>query len=234
MALTAATAAFAADLPVNGAATIPAAPAQFSWTGCHIGGHLGGAFRTLTWTDSLGASTSQNSSGFVGGGQIGCDYQFAPSWVLGVEGRAAWTGLKNSTASSVRNNVSGVTVPSQITVTNDFVASATGRLGYSFGNRRVLDYIKGGAAWTSERVEDAFTTLQGVAVDPSSSTTRTGWTVGTGVEWAFASSWSATVAFDYYGFGGKGLTLTAPSAVVTVSSFKDGFGTFTAGVDYRF
>jgi outer membrane immunogenic protein len=82
-------------------------------------------------------------------------------------------------------------------------------------------------------MDDAFTNLRGMAVDPSTSTTRTGWTVGTGAEWAFAPNWSATLAYDY-DFGSKELTLTDPNAVVTVSSFKDTIHTVTAGVNYHF
>jgi outer membrane immunogenic protein len=234
MALTTATAAFAADLPPNVPAKMPAAPAQFSWTGCYIGGHLGGAFRGLTKTNDPTDSTTHNSAGLVGGAQIGCDYQFAPAWVLGIEGQAAWTSLKSSIAGSVTNPVTGVAVPAQFTATNDFLASATGRLGYSVFDRRLLYYLKGGAAWTSEKVDVAFTTPQGLAVDPNSSATVTGWTAGFGLEWAFAPSWSATLESDYYGFGGRSLRLTDPNASVTVSSFKDEILTVTAGLNYRF
>jgi outer membrane immunogenic protein len=230
VALTAAAPAFAADLQVKAPAM---SSAQFSWTGCYIGGHIGGAFSRDTTTSAFGVSASHNSSSFAGGGQIGCDYQFAPGWVLGLEGRAAWTGLKSSSAGSVRFAAAGVTVPSQFTVSNNFLASATTRLGYSFVDRRLF-YVKGGAAWTNEKVDIAFTNLLGMAVDPSTSTTRTGWTIGTGAEWAFVPNWSATLEYDYYDFGSMGLTLTAPNQAVIVNSLKDTIQTVTAGVNYRF
>jgi outer membrane immunogenic protein len=229
-ALTAATPTLAADLRVKAPAT---GPAQFSWTGCYIGGHIGGAFSTDTTTGALGVSTSHTSSGFAGGGQIGCDYQFAPGWVLGAEGRAAWTGLKRSSAGTVTFPAAAVTVPAQFTVSNNFLASATARLGYSFVDRRLF-YVKGGAAWVNEKADIAFTNLVGTAVDPSTSTTRTGWTIGTGAEWAFAPHWSATLEYDYYDFGTRSLTLTAPTDTVTVSNFKDTIQTVTAGVNYHF
>jgi outer membrane immunogenic protein len=224
--------AFAADLPMKAPAMIPAA-APFSWTGCHIGGHIGGVFGEGTSTDALGNSASRNSSGFVGGGQIGCDYQFAPGWVIGAEGRAAWSSLKASSASTVIFPA-GRMVPSQFSVSNDFLASATARLGYSFANPWLV-YVKGGAAWANEKVDDAFIApIRGIAVDPSTSNTRTGWTIGTGAEWAFAPNWSATLEYDYYDFGSKGLTLTAPSEIVTVASFKATIHEVTVGVNYHF
>jgi outer membrane immunogenic protein len=234
LALMAAIPAFAADLPMKAPAMIAAAPVPFSWTGCHIGAHVGGVFSEDTSTNALGNSTSHNSSGFVGGGQIGCDYQFAPGWVIGVEGRAAWSSLKESNAGTVRFPASGLTAPSRFSVSNDFLASATARLGYSFVNPWLL-YVKGGAAWTNEKVDDAFINpIRGIAVDPSTSNTRTGWTIGAGAEWAFAPNWSATLEYDYYDFGSKGLTLTQPNQVVTIASFKDTIHAVTTGVNYHF
>jgi outer membrane immunogenic protein len=222
-------AAVAADL--QGPA--PALISAYNWTGCYVGGNIGGAFSDDTGTNRFGSTHSHDSSGFVGGGQFGCDYQFAPRWVLGAEGRGAWTSLKESNASSVTNLTTGVTLPSQFTVGNDFLASATARLGYSFVDRWLF-YVKGGAAWTNEKVDDAFTTEQGIAVDPSASTTRTGWTAGTGVEWAFTRNWSATLDYDYYDFGSNALTLTDSNVTVDVHSFKDTIHAVTVGVNYRF
>jgi outer membrane immunogenic protein len=118
-------AASAADLPVKAPAAVPV---QFSWTGCYVGGHVGGVVSKDSTTGVLGNSSGFSSTGFVGGGQIGCDYQFASGWVVGVEGRAAWTSLKYSHPGTIRNLVTGVTVPSQFTLSNDFLASSTARI----------------------------------------------------------------------------------------------------------
>jgi outer membrane immunogenic protein len=58
--------AFAADLPVKAPAAAPIA--FYNWTGCYVGGRIGGAFTEDTATNVFGASRSHNSSGFVGGG----------------------------------------------------------------------------------------------------------------------------------------------------------------------
>ena len=226
--------ALAADMNPVPAPVYTKAP-LYSWTGCYVGGHVGGVFSEDTTTGVLGNSVGFSSSGFVGGGQIGCDYQFAPGWVAGVEGRAAWTSLKNSHPGLVRSLVTGLTVPSQFTVGNDSLASATARLGYSFADRWLV-FARGGAAWTREKVDVAFTTPGGIAVDPGATMIRTGWTVGTGVDWAFAPHWSATLEYNYYDFGNHGVTLTstANNAVVTVYGLKDTINTVTAGVNYRF
>jgi outer membrane immunogenic protein len=41
----------------------------------------------------------------------------------------------------------------------------------------------------------------------SASKTRTGWTVGGGVEWRFAPQWSAFLEGNYYDFGDKDRTI---------------------------
>ena len=214
----------------------PMAATGFSWTGCYIGTDVGGVVSEDKTTHTLfGTSTSYSSAGFAWGGQIGCDYQFSSGWVAGIEGRAAGTGLTNSHPTTITNLTSGITVPAQFTLNNHFLASTTARVGYSLADRWLV-FVRGGAAWTHERVDDAFTTVGGIAVDPSASVMRTGWTVGTGVDWAFAPHWSATVEYSYYDFGSRDfrLTDTANNFFVTGLNIRDTIHSVTAGVNYHF
>jgi outer membrane immunogenic protein len=226
-------AASAADLPAQPRAAAPVT--TYNWSDCYVGGHVGGVVSEDRTTSQSGGFRDFSSTGFVGGGQIGCDYQFAPGWVVGVEDRAAWSSLQNTHAASVRFPAVGVTVPSQFTLGNDFLASATARLGYSFADRWLV-FARGGAAWTRETVDDAFIRPGGPAVDPGATMTRTGWTVGTGVEWVFAPHWSATLEYNYYDFGNGGTVLTSSTnnTTVTIFSLKDTIHAATAGVNYRF
>jgi outer membrane immunogenic protein len=224
---------FAADIAVKAPVGIPPAPV-FSWTGCFIGAHVGGVVSEDRTANTLGNSASFSSTGFVGGGQAGCDYQFAGGWVVGAEGRAAWTSLQNTHAGSIIFPAIGVILPSHFTLKNDFLASATARLGYSFADRWLV-FVRGGAAWTNQKVDDAFIRLNGLAVDPRASDTRTGWTVGTGVDWAFAPHWSATFEYNYYDFGNDSLLLTDNVGTrVTIFSLKDKIHAVTTGVNYHF
>ena len=214
----------------------PVTSAMFSWTGCYVGTHLGGVVSEDKTNHTLfGNSTSYSSAGFVWGGQIGCDYQFSPGWVAGVEGRAAVSGLKNSHPEKVTNLATGIRLPTDFTVNNQFLASTTARLGYSFAGHWLV-YVRGGGAWTREEVDDAFTNVRGIAVDPSASLNRAGWTVGTGLDWAFAPHWSATLEYNYYDFGSRDarLTDTAHNEFVTGVSIRDAIHAVTAGVNYHF
>ena len=80
----------------------------YSWTGCYIGGHLGGLWARKEWIDNdprnlfgtFGLSDgTHNPSGFLGGLQGGCDYQFAGGFVIGIAGDYAWTNATASHAS---------------------------------------------------------------------------------------------------------------------------------------
>jgi outer membrane immunogenic protein len=227
-------AASVADFPAQTYPTPAAAPVvTYNWTGCHVGGHVGAVVSEDKTTNTLGNSISFSSAGFAAGGQIGCDYQFASGWVAGVDGRAAWSSLKNTHAAFVRNLTTGFVAPSQFTLSNDFLASATARLGYS--SDRWLVFVRGGAAWTQEKIDDAFTTAAGNAVDPSATATRTGWTAGTGVEWAFTPHWSATLEYDFYDFGSHGARLASAtnSTFVNINSLNDTIHEVTIGVDYH-
>jgi outer membrane immunogenic protein len=215
VALGAAVPALAADLAARPYTKAPAYTAPiYNWTGFYVGGHIGGAF-------AGDSSLSGSDSRFLGGLQGGADYQFAPSWVIGVEAQYSW----------LSNGNNGVAFPGGVLVTskNDQLGSVTGRLGYTWGP--ALLYAKGGYAWkdgnslnvTTGGVPVAFTT---------NGNNRDGYTVGAGLEYMFAPNWSAKVEYQYYNFGSTTFT-TGPAAIVG-TRFRDDEHTVKAGLNYRF
>src|SRR5215471_2721318 len=82
----------------------PAPPPVFSWTGCYVGANIGGGWASNSSNDVAGAVTgvagadlgSHTAGGFIGGGQIGCDYQ-AGVWVLGLQGMFDGSGMEGAT-----------------------------------------------------------------------------------------------------------------------------------------
>ena len=110
LALTLAGPAIAADLPMKSEA--PYVAPRFSWTGCYVGGHVGGGFARKDITDPVqlvqdhfglrarrpaSPPSGTSPTGAVIGGQIGCDYQFASCVVVGIEGAASGSTMKGST-----------------------------------------------------------------------------------------------------------------------------------------
>src|SRR5438270_14042261 len=85
-ALGAAVPALAADLgrPYYGSrAPVYAPPMVNNWNAFYVGAHAGGAFSSDS--NFNGLTTGNNGGGrFLGGFQVGADFQFAPNWVAGI------------------------------------------------------------------------------------------------------------------------------------------------------
>jgi outer membrane immunogenic protein len=213
------------------AADFDTPPQEFLWTGCFAGVHAGGAFSY----DKIRSSGNFSSPGLIGGGQVGCDYQLASAWVVGIEGRAAWSSLTSKTPGTGINAITGVTFPTQFTVANDFLASTTARVGYAYLGGFLL-YGRGGIAWTREKTDTVFTPpLAGFSVDAGATMTQTGWTIGAGLDWALAPHWSVNFEYDYYDFGSHDFSQTDPVHRGTFAAdLKDKVQTLTVGVNYHF
>jgi opacity protein-like surface antigen len=206
--------AVAADMPLK--AETPFIE-RFSWTSCYLGGHLGGGFAHKDITDpvqlvqdsflgagsTVGVTTvSPSPNGVVIGGQIGCDYQFASSFVVGVEGAVSGSTMKNSRMVGLPL---GNPDTALVRASTDFLPSLTARIGYAFDN--VLLYANGGAALAGDRF-NVTGSFVGAPFAFEGLDNRFGWTVGGGVDWAFSHHWSANIEYDYYQFGHGGILMS--------------------------
>jgi outer membrane immunogenic protein len=245
----------AADLsrmPVKAAPVV----AGINWTGCYVGGHVGvGWNRTRFYDPGLplgistlgplpGATIDVNSDpGVVGGAQIGCDYQFANNWVLGIAGDFAGTDLRGVANDPFFAGKNGG--PATLHSRTDWLASVTGRVGYSWD--KLLVYGKGGAAFAHDRYGlNNFTAAGGslcttgafvfVACNPTANADRFGWTAGIGVEWMIAPNWSAMIEYNHYGFGNKRLSFSDPNVAgaAFLLDVRQDIDVVKVGVNYRF
>jgi outer membrane immunogenic protein len=191
-------------------------------------------------------------SGVIGGGQIGYNWQ-VNQFVIGVEADAVGSGLKGSTASATRSFGPPILLATVNQTVNvefghiDWMATFRGRLG--FAADRALFYVTGGAAVAG--IGGATTTVingPGIAIPAGTftagnggSTTRWGWTVGGGIEWAFSPNWSVAGEYRYTDFGNRGTTFDIPSGLPAAPIFFTGTGSShltveqaTLRVNYRF
>jgi outer membrane immunogenic protein len=90
-----------------------------------------------------------------------------------------------------------------MSVDTNWIATTTSRVGIAHNNW--LLYGKAGVAWANNSYTDAWAVSSGPSLftGTGSSSTQTGWTVGTGLEWAFIPNWSLKVEYDYLDFGTK-------------------------------
>lgn len=209
-------AALAADLPAVKAPLLPPPPPPPLWTGFYVGLNAGYSFgstnnadvTTTTLYDTFGTTSGTvvsldpsfiasglaasgtanvNRSGFIGGGQIGYNYQFRNNFVVGLEadlqgagirgeagfiGGAAWSVVP--TVNPLLNPL-GVTSISRlaagsttVTARTDWLGTVRGRLGYLW-NPSLLLYVTGGLAYggaqaTTHQTYGGLTTAAGASL----------------------------------------------------------------------
>ena len=239
VAVIAAGAAGAADLGTPYSKAPFSAPPAFSWTGCYIGTQSGIGSGHTKWKDvnvpgdidghGFGRTATTDQTGGVYGGQVGCDYQFGQTYfggplVLGVQGQ-----FSGSTIASTDQDQ--FNAPWSLHDKIDWYASVTGRVGIAID--RFLPYVKAGAAWDHNKIdiENSGFTLG------TPTTTRTGWTIGGGLEWAFAPSWSVFFETDYYDFSGKNVSLPGNAGSMNgpfIINTKQTVETAVVGLNWRF
>jgi outer membrane immunogenic protein len=193
----------AADAPRAPAyRALPPPPPFYNWTGLYVGVHAGGG-----WAD-LGVGDT--GSGFIGGGQIGYNYQIN-QWVWGLEADVSGSGIKNNLATFG---------PTTADFNWNSLVTLTPRLGYAFDSWLV--YGKVGGAWA-----DVSVSINGpFGFGSSAGGTASGWVAGVGAEYAFRNNWSAKIEYNHFDFGSDGGTFITGNSV-TLDAVK-------AGVNYRF
>lgn len=246
----------AADMAVK-APLRPAAPA-WSWSGCYVGGYvggaggrdvnatepvsLGGAFPAGTFYNApLGAPYSAGlGSSVIGGGSLGCNWQWNSPLVVGIEGDIGAMRLR----SSVVDPNSIPTLGGDTTSTarlGDWYGVIAGRIGYGFG--RTLIYAKGGAAFSTVHgtwVDNCTTGGCGAGtLNASGSTNVTGGAFGGGLEYAFDRHWSVKAEYLFLALDrtlnvcGPGGATAAGSTFCGTEKFN-GVHTGVVGLNYHF
>ncbi|MGH6847530.1 MAG: outer membrane protein [Methylocella sp.] len=233
MALTGA--AFAADLRAPPPVFLPPPPI-YTWTGLYAGINAGYTWGNNSVTTTSGPETinfgaisplgvahataaaagadsviSTNNSGFIGGGQIGYNFQFYNSWVVGIE--ADIQGSTSRGSGQVFNVTTGAgfpAFPDQTSISAadhlDYLGTVRGRLGFTI-TPTLLVYGTGGLAYGGLSSSTSISGAEVPASGPNNgfwvsngsiSNSHVGWTAGGGLEWMFMPNWSAKVEYLYY------------------------------------
>jgi outer membrane immunogenic protein len=248
-------AALAADLPSKAPPPpyLPPPPI-FTWTGIYVGGQIGYAwtsgnnqftgfdpfFNTGTF---LSTSIGGTPSGVIGGANVGYNYEFnqwpifsSSGVVIGLEGSVDGTSLSNTAAAFFPD---GTTLSAHSTA--DVQGSIRGKLGVAWD--RALIYATGGVAFGGFNTDVSIANTGAVNggfpffASGNVSTTRVGWTVGGGIQYAITNNWSVRAEYRYTNWGtirdGNLRALTAPGV------FFDGNrhlnqNQVQVGFDYKF
>jgi outer membrane immunogenic protein len=241
--LSASGSAFAADMATK--APPPAPAPVYNWTGWYAGVNVGASFghvktdfnaAPVTVTSGLSSvivpgfagSNTEYPDGFMGGGQIGYNWQLSPIWVVGLE--ADFQGALEKDTNTLTNAFDIPSAPIISTITGlptgattsligtavtsystkiDWFGTVRARLGYLWGDGKVLTYVTGGLAYARVDLEGT-STVSGTAGGAPFSITHAighshvnaGWTVGYGMEGVLATpGWTWKVESLYMDFG---------------------------------
>ncbi len=278
----------AADLPTKAPAYMPPPPPVMTWNGFYIGLNAGwhwdnGSFDSvgtpsfanpnflagsqavagaLAGIGTYSFGNNNNNGGFIGGGQIGYNWQFG-TWVAGLETDIQWLDHHDN-ADSQTVTVNLVGFPEHYTAVQsaerqvDWLGTFRGRIGF-LATPAFLAYVTGGLAYGGVKSSASVSAQEslGPATYPpvfggiDLSDTRVGWTVGGGVEWMFAPQWSLKGEYLYYDLGSMDGSYTlqqncAPAAcaglpagglwaAATVNTHTEFKGSIArAGINYHF
>ena len=178
----------------------------YNWTGFYVGINGGAGWGRSDFSVPFATGSYKTSGGLVGG-TLGYNWQIGQA-VFGLEGDIDWSNIRGSAICGA-----GLT---NCETKNDWLGTARGRLGYAFD--RFMPYITGGLA-----VGEIKSSVVGVG---SAHDTKTGWTLGGGVEAAIAGPWTAKLEYLYVDLG--------RSDAVLGSSTKFNTNIVRAGLNYRF
>ena len=247
-------AASAADLPVR---TYTKAPVMvdpaYNWSGCYVGLNDGGAWgrsnSNTVVNDATGApilnanhlaldaadSVRFRPVGLTAGGQAGCNWQVT-NVVFGLEADFGYAGLKDSQIATVPYPAGGGTFTVANSVKTDWLLTARGRAGYALGTW--LPFVTGGLAVTRIGFATNLADVFGTTETAGFSTSRVGWTVGAGLEYAFLRNWSAKIEYLHADFGNlsvSGPLLPAgPPSQTAVHNVSLTMDIVRAGLNYKF
>src|SRR5712672_2799036 len=224
--------ALAADLPSLTYAKAQAAPA-YNWSGWYGGlnaGWVGGSGSvsndaSIVSTSSIPANaqamasgatnTAGTSSGFIGGGQFGYNYQFSHLFVAGFEADIqGLSGAHKRSSSAIplldgqsegEGNIASVVTNSTTTRGLSYLGTLRARIGV-LAVPSFLLYATGGLAYggvksdttIAQSVTNTGRTPPSTLTSGSFSGTRVGYVVGGGGEWMLSANWSAKLEYLHY------------------------------------
>ncbi len=250
---------------VSGMPVKAAPPALLAWTGWYAGvnaGYIDTVGRTNTnalsapsaneeWAVALvNSATNQfndGNGGFIGGAQVGYNYQFSPSFVAGLEADFQGTTLRRdyvATKSEPTNFGWTAIATSKVSNSLDWLGTVRGRVGVT-PTPSLLIYSTGGLAYggvrsnTQVSFDNSFNFFPGVT-SGSLSEIRVGWTAGGGFEWMFAPNWTTKLEYLYYDLGSVSYSTggydsvfgAAPVATRTSTRFEGNIA--RVGLNYKF
>lgn len=202
---------------------LAAAPAfaqdTFDWSGFYAGVHAGSGNATTYLSNAIvnnvpqpvsPGNETQELQGLLGGLQFGADMQM-DGLVLGIQSDVSLSGVHSEESGNDPSD------------TLDWLATATGRVGYAFGT--VLPYVELGVAMAS---------ATGYAVDVPATVVHTGLVAGAGLEVALGEQVSLGVEYNYISLDNRSYVFSDISIGNISMDTRHDLHTVKGGLNFRF
>jgi outer membrane immunogenic protein len=205
-----------------------APPTGFTWQGPYIGAHAGFGWGTEHDDQSRffptgpGPGDRYNLDGFIGGVHAGYNWQLG-SLVYGLEADLDASNIKGGT------NFDYGGYSGRLSFRNDIQGSARLRVGYALD--RTLIYGTGGVAFAHGELTERPDGGGGIYRDDR---THVGWTIGSGVEYAFTDNWIGRLEGRYTSFGNRGYNMSDPGFSNYIYKVKFDQAVVNVGLSYKF
>ncbi len=258
----------AADLPAKAPmySKAPAMIAAYNWTGWYIGATLGGAWSKADVSESAvnGAapafspqdipalnalgSPSISGSNVIFGGKFGYNWQ-STAWVFGLEADLSSSRF-NRTATTTGNPFTnppggppfaGGFATFNTNVSTTWLATVRPRIGYAID--RALFYATGGVAFGNVSFANTYIDFAPLELNngfeaSAASKTKTGWTLGAGLDYGLTPNWILSVEYLHVDLGSisaSGL-VTSSNATTATLNFSTRLRTdlVRGGIAYKF
>ncbi|MGB9153493.1 MAG: outer membrane beta-barrel protein [Alphaproteobacteria bacterium] len=224
-----------------------------NWTGPYAGLNVGYGYgnaptsvtinpaeSTVVTSSNAPAPTKSELDGFMGGGQVGYNYQFEKSFVAGLETDFDYSGASRSN-SAVGAPYIGGTMQTTVKERLGGLGTLRGRLG-GLPMDNLLLYGTGGLAYGSVTTNLIGNNLTGCGgfvycMSGSSSGISVGWTAGLGAEYAFMDKWSLKAEYLHIDLGSNSATTGFdPANAGGNATAKNSFTTdaIKVGLNYHF
>jgi outer membrane immunogenic protein len=200
----------------------PAPPPEcdFTWTGFYFGGNAGYGWGNgdthfqplpdaVTFFSLEPTTLNSDPSGFIGGGQVGYNWQWNKWLVLGIETDFQGTDIEGHKTRGPIIDITGAPNAAdsflRASERMQWFGSTRGRIGIA-PICRLLIYGTGGVAYGNVDYAADTDFDNGFTYTTKFSETNVGWTAGGGIEWMLTHHWTLKAEYLHYDLGSTSRT----------------------------
>jgi outer membrane immunogenic protein len=198
-------------------------------------------FAPLLVAGAIPFEADANFQGFVGGGQVGYNWEYARGFLFGVEGD--FDGISASRTMTQNGSPPFSLAVSSFDRSADWVSTLRARFGVQVLNGSFMPYVTAGGAAAEVKLATSLACPVAVCggfgvpaggLATANTITRFGGAVGAGFEWMIVPKFTIKAEYMYVEVGTSTNTLTTTNGTSVTYSARNGLNMLRAGVNWYF